>query len=74
MAESVTNQPDQSSASQSDTSQPNQDPEIVREISLEEYQPKGTLAITLLYALIISLMWLFMYFVEFAGKGPSIID
>jgi len=74
MAESVTNQPDQPSASQSDPSNQNQDPEIVREISLEEYQPKGTLAITLLYALIISLMWLFMYFVEFAGKGPSIID
>jgi len=74
MSESVTNQPDQPSASQSDTSPHNQDPEIVREISLEEYQPKGTLAITLLYALIISLMWLFMYFVEFAGKGPSIID
>lgn len=50
------------------------DPEIVEEISLEDYQPKGTLTLTILYFIILSLMWVFMYFVEFAGKGPSIID
>lgn len=50
------------------------DPEIVREISLEEFQPKGTLTLTLIYFVIIVLMWLFMYFVEFAGHGPSIMN
>lgn len=50
------------------------DPEIVREISLEEFQPKGTLALTLLYFVIVLLMWIFMYFIEFAGNAPSIID
>ncbi|MDX1618879.1 MAG: hypothetical protein R3224_08845 [Balneolaceae bacterium] len=49
-------------------------PEIERKISLEEFQPKGTLTITLLYFVIIVLMWIFMYFVEFAGHGPSIMN
>lgn len=50
------------------------DPEISEEISLEEYNPKGTLALTLLYFVILSIMWVFMYFIEFAGHGPSIIE
>lgn len=50
------------------------DPEIEREISLEEFQPIGTLTLTLIYFVIIVLMWLFMYFVEFAGHGPSIMN
>lgn len=74
MSESQEDQSGQSSASQSESLYQNQDPEIVEEISLEEFQPKGTLALTLIYFVIISLMWVFMYFVEFAGKGPSIID
>lgn len=49
-------------------------PEIEREITLEEFQPKGTLTLTLLYFVIIVLMWIFMYFVEFAGHGPSIMN
>jgi len=48
-------------------------PDIEREISLEEFQPKGTMAVTLLYFIIIVLLWIFMYFVEFAGNDPSII-
>lgn len=50
------------------------DPDIVREISLEEFKPKGTLTLTLLYFAIVAIMWVFMYFVEFANHGPSIID
>lgn len=49
-------------------------PEIEKEISLEEFQPKGTLTLVLLYFVIIVLMWIFMYFVEFAGHGPSIMN
>lgn len=48
--------------------------DIVRKIGLEEFQPKGTLTLVLLYFVIILLMWLFMYFVEFAGNAPSILN
>lgn len=49
-------------------------PEIEREITIDEFQPKGTLALTLMYFGIVVLMWIFMYFVEFAGNAPSIIE
>lgn len=47
--------------------------ERVREISLEEFNPSGTLALLGIYFLILMGMWVFMYFVEFAGRGVSII-
>lgn len=65
------------SSSQADTdaeTMEDRDPEIVQKISIEEFQPKGTLTLTLLYFLIVVLMWIFMYFVEFAGNAPSIIE
>ena len=49
-------------------------PDIEREITIDEYQPYGTLTLTLIYFAIVTLMWIFMYFVEFAGNAPSIID
>lgn len=49
------------------------DPEIVREIGIDEFQPKGTMTLALIYFVIIVLMWIFMYFVEFAGNDPSIL-
>ncbi len=58
----------------SDKSWEQQNPEIEREISIEEFQPKGTLTLTLLYFAIVLLMWVFMYFVEFAGNAPSILE
>ncbi|WP_445664495.1 hypothetical protein [Fodinibius sp. AD559] len=51
-----------------------QNPDIVREITIDEYKPYGTLTLTLIYFAIVALMWVFMYFVEFAGNAPSIID
>jgi len=51
-----------------------QNPEIEREIGIEEYQPKGTLTLTLMYLGLVVLVWIFMYFVEFAGNAPSIIE
>lgn len=51
-----------------------ENPEIEREISIEEFQPKGTLTLTLLYFAIVVLMWIFMYFIEFGGNAPSIIE
>ncbi len=65
-----------SSSNKSDPSQSweQQNPEIEREIGIEEYQPKGTLTFTLMYLGLVVLMWLFMYFVEFGGNAPSIIE
>jgi ABC-type uncharacterized transport system permease subunit len=51
-----------------------QSPDIEHEITIDEFQPYGTLTLTLLYFAIVVLMWIFMYFVEFAGNAPSIID
>lgn len=57
-----------------DQSWEQRNPDIEKEISIEDYKPKGTLALTLLYFLIVVIMWFFMYFVEFAGNAPSIIE
>lgn len=49
-------------------------PEIEREITIDEYRPYGTLTLTLIYFAIVALMWIFMYFIEFGGNAPSIIE
>ncbi|WP_217988371.1 hypothetical protein [Aliifodinibius salipaludis] len=59
---------------ESEKSWEERNPDIVREITIDEYQPYGTLTLTLIYFAIVALMWVFMYFVEFAGNAPSIID
>lgn len=64
---------DSDSQSAEDEKWEERNPEIEREITIEEYRPIGTLILTLLYFLIVVLMWIFMYFVEFAGNDPSII-
>ena len=71
MAEDNNQSPNKSDSSQS---WEQQNPEIEREIGIEEYQPKGTLTLTLLYLALVVLMWIFMYFVEFGGNAPSIIE
>lgn len=48
--------------------------EIVQNISLEEFNPVGTLALNGLYFFLLLTLYALMYFVEFAGRGPSIID
>jgi len=47
---------------------------IVREISLDEFDPVGTLAVTGGYFLLLLTLYALMYFVEFAGRSPSIIE
>ncbi len=59
---------------EADKSWEERNPDIEREITIDEFQPKGTLTLTLIYFAIVVLMWIFMYFVEFAGNAPSIID
>jgi len=48
--------------------------EIVKEISLEEFDPVGTLAVTGSYFLLLLVLYALLYFVEFAGRSPSIIE
>lgn len=59
---------------ESSSSWEDRNPEIERKITMEEFQPKGTLTLTLLYFVIVVLMWILMYFFEFAENAPSIID
>ena len=39
----------------------------------DAFDPVGTLLIIAVYAGIIALAWLFMYFVEFLGNGPTVV-
>ncbi|SER52898.1 hypothetical protein [Natrinema salaciae] len=45
----------------------------VREIGHDEYDPIGTAILIGIYFLILVLLWLFMYFVEFLGNGPTVV-
>lgn len=48
-------------------------PEIEREITHDEYDPIGTLVLIGIYFLIIVLLWVFMYFVEFLGRTTPMV-
>jgi hypothetical protein len=56
------------------TREASMDDEIVREISLEEFNPYGTLALNGLYFVLLLVLYALLYFVEFAGRSPSIIE
>lgn len=49
------------------------DGDIEREIDHDEYDPVGTLSLIVIYFLIIAFLWVFMYFVEFLGRGPTVV-
>lgn len=44
-----------------------------REIGHDEFDPIGTLVLIGIYFLILALLWLFVYFVEFLGNDPTVI-
>jgi hypothetical protein len=44
-----------------------------QELTYDEYDPKGTLALITLYFLVLAFMWTFMYFVEFLGGDLLIV-
>jgi len=46
---------------------------VVREIGHDEFDPVGTLSLILVYLAILVVMWIFMYFVEFLGNGPTVV-
>ena len=59
---------------QPQTGTPEADPyEPETELGHDDYDPVGTLASVAVYFLILVGMWVFMYFVEFLGNGPTII-
>ena len=43
------------------------------EITHDEYNPTGTLALILLYFVILAFLWVFMYFVEFLGNEMTVV-
>jgi hypothetical protein len=46
---------------------------IVRELGHDDFDPYGTATLIVIYVGLISLLWVFMYFVEFLGGGPTVI-
>ena len=49
------------------------DEPIEREIGHDEFNPRGTLALITIYFLILVGLWVFMYFIEFLGRGPTVV-
>ncbi|MCW8173367.1 MULTISPECIES: cytochrome oxidase [Natrialba] len=47
------------------------DTTAAREIDHDEFDPYGTLALIVLYFVVLTLMWVFTYFVEFLGNAPT---
>ncbi|ELY61037.1 hypothetical protein [Natronococcus jeotgali] len=45
----------------------------VRELGHDEFDPIGTLILIAIYFAILVMLWLFMYFVEFLGNGPTVV-
>jgi halocyanin-like protein len=46
-------------------------PEV--ELEHDDFDPVGTFTVVLGYFVILVLMWVFMYFVEFLGNGPTVV-
>jgi len=59
----------------SSTSEPaDREAEIEREIGHDEFNPVGTLVLIAMYFVILLVMWVFMYFVEFLGRlSPMVV-
>ncbi|MCU4751291.1 cytochrome oxidase [Halobacteria archaeon AArc-curdl1] len=45
--------------------------QVTRKITHDEFDPVGTLALIVLYFIVLMLMWVFTYFVEFVGNDPT---
>ncbi len=46
---------------------------IERKIGHDDFDPVGTLVLILGYFAILVVMWVFMYFVEFLGRGLTVV-
>jgi halocyanin-like protein len=49
------------------------DPTATTELNHDEYDPMGTLRLIIGYFLVLVVMWILMYFIEFLGNGPTIV-
>jgi hypothetical protein len=49
------------------------DTEIEREISHEEFTPIGTATLIAVYFVILVVLWVFTYFVEFLGRELTVV-
>ena len=47
--------------------------ELKREIGHDEFDPIGTLALIAIYFVILVVLWVFMYFVEFVGNDLTVV-
>ncbi|WP_154326148.1 MULTISPECIES: ba3-type terminal oxidase subunit CbaD [Haloferax] len=46
---------------------------IVRQIGHDDFDPVGTLILVIIYMVILLSMWVFMYFIEFLGRGLTVV-
>lgn len=46
---------------------------VVRQLGHDDFDPVGTAALITIYFAILVGMWVFMYFVEFLGNGPTVV-
>ncbi len=46
---------------------------VTETVDSDAFDPVGTVALLIGYFLLVALLWLFMYFVEFLGNGPEVI-
>ena len=46
---------------------------LVRELDHEAFDPVGTATLIVVYFLILVVLWVFVYFVEFLGRGPTVV-
>ena len=44
-----------------------------REIEHDDFDPIGTASLIVIYFIILVIMWVLVYFVEFLGRGPTVI-
>lgn len=42
-------------------------------VGRDVFDPVGTATLLAVYFLVVTLTWLFMYFVEFLGRGPTVV-
>jgi hypothetical protein len=54
-------------------SAPTDQENIERELTHDEFDPKGTLTLILIYFAVLVLMWVFMYFIEFLGNELVVV-
>jgi hypothetical protein len=64
---------DQDAETEASVSAPPMQEGTVRELSYEEFNPKGTLTLIFIYMIILMILWVFMYFVEFLGNEMVVI-